>query len=217
MNVQKNNFYKDLHAKKIPVTANFRITSFLSGEAETFEWFRQGLSTDEHSIQNGILVTNSSRWPLFIDPQGQGIAWIRNKEASNNLRVTSFSESDTHFRSHLKDCLSFGKPLLIENLEEDVDHFIDPVLNKAFFKDKGGFKIILDDKQVGHALFHEHVHAHVHAHGHTHGRTHVLMHLHWLKSRSTMTRRSRCLWQRGCLTHTTHLSSLRKSRSLILL
>jgi dynein heavy chain len=142
----QNGFYKDLQAKKIPVSSSLKITSFLTDEAETGEWNLQGLPADELSIQNGILVTRSSRWPILIDPQGQGISWISNKEANNQLKITAFY--DKQFRFHLEDCLSMGKPLLIENLEEDVDPVLDPVLNKAFVKSGRGWKIALADKEV---------------------------------------------------------------------
>lgn len=50
-------------------------------------WVRQGLPSDPTSTQNGCILTNSERWPLMMDPQLQGVVWIKEREAKNNLQV----------------------------------------------------------------------------------------------------------------------------------
>jgi len=62
------------------------------------------------------------------------------------LRVTNLNEKQ--FRNHLEDCLSFGKPMLIENIEETLDPILDPVLERRYIKKGKGFMIALADKEV---------------------------------------------------------------------
>lgn len=50
-------------------------------------WVRQGLPSDPTSMQNGMILTNSERWPLMMDPQLQGVVWIKERESKNNLQV----------------------------------------------------------------------------------------------------------------------------------
>jgi dynein heavy chain len=66
--------------KEIPVSENLPLTEFLVDQATVGQWNLEGLPPDELSVQNGIMVTRSSRYPLMIDPQGQAIHWIRTRE-----------------------------------------------------------------------------------------------------------------------------------------
>uniref|UniRef100_A0A061RL16 Flagellar outer dynein arm heavy chain gamma n=1 Tax=Tetraselmis sp. GSL018 TaxID=582737 RepID=A0A061RL16_9CHLO len=139
-------FMGDCTKLNIPVTKDLKPTAFLVDDSEIGEWNLQGLPTDELSVQNGIMVTRATRYPVLVDPQGQGRVWLMNREEANSLKVTQLI--DKMFRNHLEDCLSFGRPLLIENIEEDLDPVLDPVLERRFQRKGKGYIIQLADKEV---------------------------------------------------------------------
>ena len=48
----------------------------------------------------------------------------------------------------LQECLSLGKPLLIENVEEELDPVLDTVLDRKIIRKGKACSIILGDKEV---------------------------------------------------------------------
>ena len=69
----------DLREKQISLSTPFNLRKLLTSDVETARWASEGLPQDDLSIQNGILTTRSSRYPLCIDPQQQSVAWIKKK------------------------------------------------------------------------------------------------------------------------------------------
>lgn len=61
--------------------------SLLVDGALVASWVRQGLPSDPTSVQNGAILVNSERWPLMMDPQLQGVLWIKERESKNGLQV----------------------------------------------------------------------------------------------------------------------------------
>uniref|UniRef100_A0A8C2TNL6 Dynein axonemal heavy chain 12 n=1 Tax=Coturnix japonica TaxID=93934 RepID=A0A8C2TNL6_COTJA len=121
-----------------------RVYVFLSGYCKSNtlgdpikirSWNIAGLPTDVFSVDNGVIVENSRRWPLMIDPQGQANKWIKNLEKENNLNVIKIT--DTDYIRTLENCIQFGNPLLLENVGEELDPSLEPLLLKQTFKQGG--------------------------------------------------------------------------------
>ena len=56
--------------KSIPCSHTFSLNTTLGDAVKIRAWHIAGLPVDNFSIDNGIIVSNSRRWPLMIDPQG---------------------------------------------------------------------------------------------------------------------------------------------------
>ena len=134
-----------LKTKKLPFTENINVVNMLINDNETSEWALQGLPSDELSLQNASIVTKARSYPLLIDPQGQGKNWMVAKESSNELQVTNLNHK--YFKTHLEDSLSLGRPLLIEDVGEELDPVLDNLLEKNFVKQGKALKVMLGDQE----------------------------------------------------------------------
>ena len=143
-------FYKECvsDAFNISVTENLDVNKFLCDDSTIAEWNSQTLPKDELSVQNGILVTSATRWPLIIDPQGQAAQWLKHREVNNFPYFGTTSISEPKLRDQLKYAMQEGKTLLIEGVEEELDPMLDPVLEKNLFKQGKTYYVKLGDEDA---------------------------------------------------------------------
>ncbi|XP_058956956.2 dynein axonemal heavy chain 7 [Pocillopora verrucosa] len=130
----------------IPCSDDFSVTGTLGDPVKIRDWNIAGLPTDSFSIENGIIISNANRWPLMIDPQGQANKWVKNMEKKNNLHVIKMTDAD--YVRTLENCIQFGTPVLLENVGEELDALLEPLLLKQTFKQGGSICIKLGDSVI---------------------------------------------------------------------
>lgn len=141
-------FQNDLVGRGIPCSDELDLVDFLVDKATVGEWQLQGLPNDDLSIQNGIMVTRSTRYPLMIDPQSQAISWIKAREPILEQRDFIFTITNPQLKDRIRIPIEDGTAALIENIEEELDVLLDPLLEKQYVS-KGRKKILkLGDTEV---------------------------------------------------------------------
>uniref|UniRef100_A0A8C3ERS2 Dynein axonemal heavy chain 1 n=1 Tax=Corvus moneduloides TaxID=1196302 RepID=A0A8C3ERS2_CORMO len=136
----------ELAKNYIPHSWDASLINTLGDPVEIRSWQIAGLPNDALSVENGVITRFSLRWTHYIDPQGQANKWIKNLERENSLEVAKLSDRD--FLSTLENTITFGKPFLLENVGEELDPVLEPVLLKETFKQQGNTVLKLGDTVI---------------------------------------------------------------------
>ena len=126
--------------------SDFSLITVLGEPVTMRGWMIEGLPNDNLSIENAIIISKATRWPLMIDPQGQANKWIKNKEKQASLEVLKLNDSD--YIRKLENSIQFGFPVLLENVGEELDATLEPLLTRSTFKQGGSICIKLGDSVI---------------------------------------------------------------------
>jgi dynein heavy chain len=154
--------------RSIPMTNGLHPLNLLADDATIAQWSNEGLPTDTMSIQNGAILCNCKRWPLLIDPQLQGVKWVKRRhsqpvqvpkaedgpeedvlqthQAVKEMIVVQMSQSK--YLNYVEQAISNGDAILIENLGESIDAILQPVLMRAVIKRGRAYFLKIGDKEV---------------------------------------------------------------------
>jgi len=126
----------------IPTTDQCSLAKILADPVQVRQWNIDGLPADSFSVENGIIMDITKRWPLMIDPQGQANRFIKLSRAKAQLKSVKASDSTKKIQQTLEMAIRLGQPVLLENVLEALDPFLDPVLANQTYKDQSGSLVI---------------------------------------------------------------------------
>eukprot|EP00928_Gymnodinium_smaydae_P031101 TRINITY_DN22944_c0_g4_i1.p1 TRINITY_DN22944_c0_g4~~TRINITY_DN22944_c0_g4_i1.p1 ORF type:complete len:1938 (-),score=445.97 TRINITY_DN22944_c0_g4_i1:215-5482(-) len=144
-------FLADTQKRQVPAHAKTDVVPFLVDQGTMGEWALEGLPSDELSIQNAIMVTRSSRFPLMVDPQGQANRWIKKREDARiqqNPQMCITTLTAKALKDQIEFTMGEGLCLLIENVENEVDPMLDPVMEKQIIKKGKNMYINVSDQNM---------------------------------------------------------------------
>lgn len=127
---------------EIPSSESFSLIDILGVPIKIQNWTINGLPMDSFSIDNAIIMDGSQRWSLLIDPQGQAHKWIKTMEKSNDIIIDKLT--NPNYMKSIEVGIEVGKPVLIENVLEDLEPPLDPVLLKQTYRQ--GYWILSNNK-----------------------------------------------------------------------
>ncbi|CAJ1418817.1 unnamed protein product [Effrenium voratum] len=130
---------------QLPSAQEFSLRTVLGDEVQIRQWVIDKLPNDQVSVENAIIIQRSRRWPLMIDPQLQANQWVRKTYAGQGeLRILRLTQN---YARELESAIAYGKPVLLENVLEQLDPLLEPLLQKAIFKAGSVLMIRLGDSQ----------------------------------------------------------------------
>lgn len=129
----------------------------LCNELTIGEWNRNRLPNDSFSIDSAIIIKNSGKFPIIIDPQIQANRWIKEtyrdqqadrkkKEARELIKILSPNTNPTLIENTLTICIEMGLPVLVENVDEDLDRTFKCVFEKNLKKSTLGWELFFLDR-----------------------------------------------------------------------
>ncbi|KAL7679175.1 putative AAA+ ATPase domain, dynein heavy chain region D6 P-loop domain-containing protein [Plasmopara halstedii] len=121
----------------------------LSNSSDVAKWMNEGLPSDRISIENGCIITSCQRWPLLVDPELQGMIWLRahdfrpqqteSAERQDGIQhakqpLIVIQPAQKNWTNMLKKAISNGQNVIIENLGETIDPSLEPVIMRQIYR-----------------------------------------------------------------------------------
>lgn len=84
------------------------------------------------------MVLKGRRFALMIDPQMQANSWIKKMESEINKNKLVILDMQTeNYMGKIETAISSGQVVILQNVDEDIDASLEPVLEKTIKKVAG--------------------------------------------------------------------------------
>ncbi|CAG5115632.1 unnamed protein product, partial [Candidula unifasciata] len=123
----------------------FDLRQFLSTESEQLIWKSEGLPSDDLSMENALVILQSSQRPFLVDPSSRATEWLKVHLKQNRLEV--INQQDANFSTALELAVRFGKTLIIQDVD-GVEPILYPLLRGDLTAQGPRYVVQVGDKVI---------------------------------------------------------------------
>lgn len=113
----EENWRNKLDKEEILRSNDASLRAVLEDKIDTGKWNKAYLPNDKLSIENGIIMFTTSKWPLMIDPQNQASIFLKKFSADErNTQYSVVKNSDPKMVDTVISGVKYGNWVIIENV-----------------------------------------------------------------------------------------------------
>ena len=144
----ENKWKVKLNQVGIIISRDVSLLNVMENKLLTREWNMCKLPNDKLSIENGIIMFNTRRWPLMIDPQSQASDFLKNFGPKKRDNFQIVKASDAKMIDYVIQAVKFGNWIMVENVGLTLETSLEPILLQQKIVNRGGsVEIKIGDKQ----------------------------------------------------------------------
>lgn len=131
---------KALTEEGFQCSKEFIFTELFGDSYSIRKWHENELPHDNVSVNNALVVEKTKRFSLLIDPQTQGITWLKKQfDAAGTLTVTK--QNDSQFKKLVEIAIDMGRTVIVEHVEEHIGSNLQSLMKMQVSK-YGGQRMI---------------------------------------------------------------------------
>ncbi|XP_051782842.1 cytoplasmic dynein 2 heavy chain 1 isoform X2 [Erpetoichthys calabaricus] len=130
---------------KLSGLQKFDLRHFLCTESEQLIWKSEGLPSDDLSMENALVILQSSACPFLIDPSSRATEWLKMHLKESRLEI--INQQDSNFITALELAVRFGKTLIIQEMDS-VEPVLYPLLRKDLIAQGPRYVVQIGDKVI---------------------------------------------------------------------
>ena len=120
---------KTLTEEGFQCSKEFVFTELFGDSYKIRKWHLNRLPTDNMSVNNALVVEKTKRYTLLIDPQMQGITWLKN-QFDDAGTLTLIKQNDNQFKKLIEIAIDMGRTVIVEQVGEKVYMNLQSLMKK---------------------------------------------------------------------------------------